>query len=207
MRSQESVGAIIKQIRIANGLDQYNFAKRIKSTVSALSNWENGRNYPKDDYLIRISKEFNINTDYIMYETSERVLKAVEKLKRETEIDPKYKHLNNEKAKISIINNVTKELDDFSNLLSVGNSIYIVGDDDIYRTLRKQINNYDILNNYEDFNDDDVISFISENLSNFIKQNISILKSQEISVSLIEFIENNLYKTLRDIQKYNEREQ
>ncbi|HCU0844587.1 TPA: helix-turn-helix transcriptional regulator, partial [Staphylococcus aureus] len=154
MRSQESVGAIIKQIRIANGLDQYNFAKRIKSTVSALSNWENGRNYPKDDYLIRISKEFNINTDYIMYETSERVLKAVEKLKRETEIDPKYKHLNNEKAKISIINNVTKELDDFSNLLSVGNSIYIVGDDDIYRTLRKQINNYDILNNYEDFNDD-----------------------------------------------------
>ncbi|HCW7666450.1 TPA: helix-turn-helix transcriptional regulator, partial [Staphylococcus aureus] len=158
MRSQESVGAIIKQIRIANGLDQYNFAKRIKSTVSALSNWENGRNYPKDDYLIRISKEFNINTDYIMYETSERVLKAVEKLKRETEIDPKYKHLNNEKAKISIINNVTKELDDFSNLLSVGNSIYIVGDDDIYRTLRKQINNYDILNNYEDFNDDDVIN-------------------------------------------------
>ncbi|WP_436860181.1 helix-turn-helix domain-containing protein [Staphylococcus caeli] len=204
MRSQESVGNIIKQIRIVNGLDQFNFAKTINSTVSALSNWENGRNYPKDDYLLRISKEFNIPIDYILYETSERVLKAIEKLKSETDIDPKYKHLFDEEAKIKIINNVTKDLNDFSKLLNVGDNIYIIGDDDIYRVLRKQIYNYDVLNKYEDFNNDDAVNFISENLSSFIKQNISILKSQNISFDLIKFIEKNLYKTLRDIQKYDE---
>ncbi|HHO4892534.1 TPA: helix-turn-helix domain-containing protein [Staphylococcus aureus] len=80
IKSKECVGKTIKQLRIANGLDQYNFAKRIKSTVSALSNWENGRNYPKDDYLYRISKAFNVSIEYIKYKEADN-MNTVKKIK------------------------------------------------------------------------------------------------------------------------------
>lgn len=49
------VGVRIKDIRIEKGMDQKEFAKRINATVSALSNWETGRNLPNKERLKNIA--------------------------------------------------------------------------------------------------------------------------------------------------------
>ena len=49
------LGNRIKDIRISLNYDQKSFAKEIGATVSALSNWENGRNKPNMEKLSNIS--------------------------------------------------------------------------------------------------------------------------------------------------------
>lgn len=49
------VGVRIKDIRMEKGMDQKEFAKRINATVSALSNWETGRNLPNKERLKNIA--------------------------------------------------------------------------------------------------------------------------------------------------------
>ena len=53
MKKKEDIilGKRIKDIRINLNYDQKRFAKEIGATVSALSNWENGRNKPWKNYL------------------------------------------------------------------------------------------------------------------------------------------------------------
>ncbi|MCE5090509.1 XRE family transcriptional regulator [Staphylococcus devriesei] len=203
MRTQKNVGNIIRKIRIISGLDQKTFAKRINTTVSALSNWENGRNYPKEDYLVRINREFNIPIDFILYETHERVFKVIELLKNDINFEKKYKFLYNEEINANIIEIVTNEINDFSNQLGKGTSIYIPDDSDIYDLVKKELSKYDKLSKYEHFDDNEAIVFISEHLSTFIKENSTTLKENDISNDLVNYIEKILYKALHDIQEYN----
>lgn len=203
MRTQKNVGNIIRKIRIISGLDQKTFAKRINTTVSALSNWENGRNYPKEDYLVRINREFNIPIDFILYETHERVFKVIELLKNDINFEKKYKFLYNEEINANIIEIVTNEINDFSNQLGKGTSIYIPDDSDIYDLVKKELSKYDKLSKYEHFDDKEAIVFISEHLSTFIKENSTTLKENDISNDLVNYIEKILYKALHDIQEYN----
>ena len=58
MKKQEDIilGNRIKEIRIKPNYDQKRFANEIGATVSALSNWENGRNKPNMDRLSKIAQ-------------------------------------------------------------------------------------------------------------------------------------------------------
>lgn len=49
------VGIRIKDIRLEKGMDQKQFAEMINATVSALSNWEKGRNLPNKERLRNIA--------------------------------------------------------------------------------------------------------------------------------------------------------
>ena len=52
---KQKVGKRIKDIRMEKGMEQQEFANIINATVSALSNWENGRNYPNKERLKNIA--------------------------------------------------------------------------------------------------------------------------------------------------------
>ena len=49
------IGNRIKNIRISLEMDQKDFSNLIGSKVSALSNWENGRNKPNMEKLTKIA--------------------------------------------------------------------------------------------------------------------------------------------------------
>lgn len=63
MLTEKEIGQRIRKIRNDNNLDQKDFAKKIGTTVSSLSNWENGRNYPKEKFIDKICKEFNVSKE------------------------------------------------------------------------------------------------------------------------------------------------
>lgn len=71
LKKEEDVqlGLKIKNIRAELGDDQKEFSQKIKSTVSALSNWENGRNKPNDIMLKRIADLGGITVDELLYGT------------------------------------------------------------------------------------------------------------------------------------------
>lgn len=71
------LGQRIKDIRRSLELDQKSFADKIKSTVSALSNWENGRNKPNDLMLKRISDLGNISINELLYGPHKAFVKEV----------------------------------------------------------------------------------------------------------------------------------
>ena len=54
----------IKQLRISQGLNQTEFARRLYVTPGAVSQWETGRTAPDTERLMAIAKEFSIPLDY-----------------------------------------------------------------------------------------------------------------------------------------------
>lgn len=54
----------IKTLRISQGLNQTEFAKRLFVTPGAVSQWETGRTVPDTERLMAISKEFSIPLNY-----------------------------------------------------------------------------------------------------------------------------------------------
>lgn len=61
------IGNKIKKIRISLGMNQKEFAKIIGSNVSALSNWENGRNKPNMKKLSNIAKIGKTTVEALLY--------------------------------------------------------------------------------------------------------------------------------------------
>lgn len=68
MKKKEDIilGNRIKDIRISLNYDQKRFAKEIGATVSALSNWENGRNKPNMEKLSNIAKIGNTTVEELL---------------------------------------------------------------------------------------------------------------------------------------------
>ena len=60
------LGRRIRAIRNSLKLDQKQFAKKLDITVSALSNWECGRNKPKEMFLEKIAALGNTTVDEMM---------------------------------------------------------------------------------------------------------------------------------------------
>lgn len=60
-----AVGQRIKNIRASLKMNQKTFSKRIGSTVSALSNWENGRNKPNDIMIREIARLGGVSINYL----------------------------------------------------------------------------------------------------------------------------------------------
>ncbi|MCQ6527889.1 helix-turn-helix domain-containing protein [Bacillus mycoides] len=66
----------IKQIRIDNKMSQETFGKEIDLTKGTVSKIENGKAFPGRETIERISKRFNVTTDYIYGESEEKDLTA-----------------------------------------------------------------------------------------------------------------------------------
>lgn len=56
----------IKELRMAHGMTQVDFAKKLSVTKQTVSNWENNNIQPSIDMLIKISDYFNTTTDYLL---------------------------------------------------------------------------------------------------------------------------------------------
>lgn len=55
----------IKQIRVANGLTQQEFADKLNIKRGTIANYELGRNEPIDAVVTLICREFNINESWL----------------------------------------------------------------------------------------------------------------------------------------------
>ena len=62
----ENVGKKIKEIRLENKLTQKDFGELFFVSQDTVSLWENGKSCPTVEYLIEISRRFNVSVDYIL---------------------------------------------------------------------------------------------------------------------------------------------
>ncbi|MDD5888839.1 MAG: helix-turn-helix transcriptional regulator [bacterium] len=77
----------IKKIRKDNKMSQDDIAEILNVTRQTISNWENGKNYPDIETLIKISDKFNISLDILLKENMNMV-KEMDKNVKDTK---KYK--------------------------------------------------------------------------------------------------------------------
>ncbi|MGM9609100.1 MAG: helix-turn-helix transcriptional regulator [Eubacteriales bacterium] len=56
----------IKRLRIAQGLNQVEFAKLVGVTKQCVSNWENDNVLPSIEMLVKIADMFQVSTDYLL---------------------------------------------------------------------------------------------------------------------------------------------
>ena len=82
----------IKTLRLSQGLNQADFAKRLFVTPGAVSQWETGRSIPDTERLMAIAKEFSIPLNYFsekeVSETeliTQQVLEKLNKLPKTSE--------------------------------------------------------------------------------------------------------------------------
>lgn len=73
----------IKELRLACGWNQVELAKKLNLTKQTVSNWENDNIQPSIEMLVRLSKVFNVSTDYLLG-LDDRALIDVTGLPKET---------------------------------------------------------------------------------------------------------------------------
>lgn len=56
----------IKNLRVLNGYNQVEFAKKLNISKQCVSNWENGNVMPSVDMLVKIAECFNVSTEYLL---------------------------------------------------------------------------------------------------------------------------------------------
>jgi DNA-binding XRE family transcriptional regulator len=61
-----SLNENIKRLRIANGMNQVEFANLIGVTKQCVSNWENDNVLPSIEMLTKIADVFKVKTDYLL---------------------------------------------------------------------------------------------------------------------------------------------
>ena len=60
------LGQRINELRIALGWSQVQLAEKLNISKQTVSNWENENILPSIEMLIRLSKIFNVSTDYLL---------------------------------------------------------------------------------------------------------------------------------------------
>ncbi len=60
------IGKRIREVRLERKLSQNQMADLLSVSQDTISLWENGKSVPTAEYLIEISKNFNVSTDYIL---------------------------------------------------------------------------------------------------------------------------------------------
>lgn len=64
----------IKKLRLAQGINQVEFAKILCVTKQCVSNWENDNVVPSIDMLCKIADFFGVSTDYLLGRSERRVI-------------------------------------------------------------------------------------------------------------------------------------
>lgn len=118
-----NLGKKIVKIRKNNEMSQEAFAEVLNVTRQTVSNWENSKNYPDIETLIRISDVFKISLDILLKGDKEMI----------KDIDNKIK--NNKKLK-----NIIIALIIIIFLLIIGNFVY--NKYDYYKTLNTDYGDY-----------------------------------------------------------------
>ncbi len=67
------IGSTIRNIRTEHKLSQEQFAQQFHVTRQTVSNWENNKNYPDLQTLLRISETFDVSMDALLKEDTEYV--------------------------------------------------------------------------------------------------------------------------------------
>lgn len=57
---------ILKRLREENKISQQKLANELKVSQSTVGMWENGKNKPEFDTLIKIADYFNVSVDYLL---------------------------------------------------------------------------------------------------------------------------------------------
>ena len=73
----------IKELRQSCGWSQVDLGKKLNVTKQTVSNWENDNIQPSVEMLVRLSKIFNVSTDYLLG-LDDRTLLDVTGLSQET---------------------------------------------------------------------------------------------------------------------------
>lgn len=60
----------IRQLRLQNGMNQVDFAKKMCVTKQCISNWENDNVLPSVEMLIKMADFFQVSTDFLLGRTS-----------------------------------------------------------------------------------------------------------------------------------------
>ena len=60
------IGKRIKELRLEQNLSQQQLGELILISQANISLWENGRSLPTADFLIILSKQFDVSVDYIL---------------------------------------------------------------------------------------------------------------------------------------------
>lgn len=60
------LGQRINELRTAFGWSQVELAKRLNISKQTVSNWENENIQPSVEMLVRLAKQFNVTTDYLL---------------------------------------------------------------------------------------------------------------------------------------------
>lgn len=58
----------IRELRMASGLSQVELAGKLGVSKQSVSNWENDNIQPSIEMLVKISRTFNVSTDYLLGE-------------------------------------------------------------------------------------------------------------------------------------------
>ena len=56
----------IRELRLAAGFSQVELAEKLGVSKQSVSNWENDNIQPSIDMLVKLSKIFNVSTDYLL---------------------------------------------------------------------------------------------------------------------------------------------
>lgn len=62
----QSIGKRIKEIRVERGLSQQRMGEILSVSQDTVSLWEKGKSVPTAEFLIAISKSFDVSVDYIL---------------------------------------------------------------------------------------------------------------------------------------------
>ena len=76
-----NLGDKILKIRKDNKMSQEQFAEILNVTRQTVSNWENGKNYPDIETLIKISDKFNVSLDILLKGDKEMIKDINKKIK------------------------------------------------------------------------------------------------------------------------------
>ena len=130
------IGEMLKKLRTEAKLSQGELGFRLGVSQQAVGQWEKGTREPDAEMIKKISKIFNVTTDYLMGNSTENynnlrevmiirkdiTLQFIQKLMRDTEIGKvKWKRLNSDTIDTRLIN---PTLTFFTNV--VGGKVYLV---------------------------------------------------------------------------------
>ncbi len=66
----------IRELRVASGLSQVELADKLGVSKQSVSNWENDNIQPSIDMLLKISRTFNVSTDFLLGEDNHRYIEV-----------------------------------------------------------------------------------------------------------------------------------
>lgn len=66
----------LRELRTASGMSQVDLAEKLGVSKQSVSNWENDNIQPSIDMLLKISRTFNVSTDFLLGEDNHRYIEV-----------------------------------------------------------------------------------------------------------------------------------